>query len=75
VTTTNAIGRGVTDKATLRMGILTGPVRWSRGRLCADVRMTDTGRTRRIPVSTLRFTPRRHRTLLADRRAPRDTER
>jgi hypothetical protein len=72
VTITRMIGMAVTDTRTLRMGILTGPVRWIRGQLFADVRMTDTDRIRRIRTDAMQLTPRYPSPIT--RRRYRDTE-
>jgi hypothetical protein len=53
MTYTRMIGYSVTDARTLRMGTLTGPMRWTRGQLFAATRMTDTGRTRWIRTDAL----------------------
>jgi hypothetical protein len=57
VTITSMISMRVTDTRTSRSGWLNGPVFWSRGRLYASVRMTDTGRSRHIRTDALRLTP------------------
>jgi hypothetical protein len=72
VAITRMIGMAVTDTRTLRMGILTGPVRWIRGQLFADVRMTDTDRIRRIRTDVMQLTPRYPSPIT--RRRYRDTE-
>jgi hypothetical protein len=67
MTITRMAGYRVIDTRTLRTGVLTGPVRWSRGQLRASTRMTDTGRTRWIRTGALELIWRDLCTLRAQR--------